>query len=160
MTFSPPLDKYLDFVCGAKIAWGECGWCRKKFYFDDLGPWLGDPPRPGSPCDCRVEERMNMKLNDLVTQCHDYAKRQGFWDYPDTSDVTLGLAKMALVHTEVSEACEALRRGDEENLEEELADILIRVFDFAGSRCIDMERAIALKMEKNEKREHMHGKLA
>ena len=41
--------------------------------------------------------------------------------------------KIALCHAELSEALEALRKGDE-NFGEELADVVIRVADLAGGR--------------------------
>jgi NTP pyrophosphatase (non-canonical NTP hydrolase) len=44
------------------------------------------------------------------------------------------------------------------NLPEELADIVIRVFSFAGGNGIDLQKAIDDKIEKNMTREHLHGK--
>lgn len=99
-------------------------------------------------------------INDLVWRCHDYAKRQGFWDKADVADVRHQLSTLMLVTTEVAEAAEAVRKGDAENLSEELADICIRVFDFAGALDINLEQAILDKMLKNEGRPRMHGKLA
>jgi len=100
------------------------------------------------------------QINDLVARCHGYAKRQGFWGGHDARDVTVRLSKLALIHTEVSEACEAVRRDDSENLAEEIADTVIRCLDFAGACGVNLELAITDKMAKNEKREPMHGKLA
>lgn len=42
--------------------------------------------------------------------------------------------------------------------EEEMADILIRVFDLAGQRGIDLGRAVLVKMQYNSTRPHKHGK--
>ena len=44
--------------------------------------------------------------------------------------------------------------------QEELADIVIRALDCAHTLGMDIGRAIALKNAYNERREHMHGKLA
>jgi NTP pyrophosphatase (non-canonical NTP hydrolase) len=110
------------------------------------------------------------RVNELAQECHDTARRKGFWDRPnqvdgeqlDPFDVHIALAKLALVHTEVSEACEAIRKphDPDENLSEELADIVIRVFDFAVARGIEIEGAIVAKMDRNKGREYMHGKEA
>jgi len=62
-----------------------------------------------------------------------------------------------LVASELGEACEAIRHGDKENLAEELADIVIRIADFCGWYDIDLEKAIAEKMEKNRNRPYKHG---
>ena len=66
--------------------------------------------------------------------------------------------KLLLVHSEVSEACEALRKGDIDGYQTELADILIRVLDICGSLDIDITRVLAEKMEFNEYRPHKHEK--
>jgi NTP pyrophosphatase (non-canonical NTP hydrolase) len=42
-------------------------------------------------------------------------------------------------------------------LDIELADVLIRVFDFAGKEGIDLDAALRTKMEYNKGRPHMHG---
>ena len=101
-------------------------------------------------------------LNSLAERCHDYAKRQGFWDgqLPPPMAVTVALSKLMLVTTEVAEAAEAVRKHDAENLAEELADICIRVFDFAEACGFNLEQAIVDKMARNEERPRMHGKLA
>ena len=44
------------------------------------------------------------------------------------------------------------------NLPEELADIVIRVMTYAGSRGIDLQDEIEKKLRVNETRPHLHGK--
>ncbi|MDX1919411.1 MAG: hypothetical protein SFU25_01595 [Candidatus Caenarcaniphilales bacterium] len=44
-----------------------------------------------------------------------------------------------------------------EGLAVELADCVIRIFDFCGAHKIDLESAIALKHKYNETRPHRHG---
>lgn len=78
---------------------------------------------------------------------------KGWYDGSESNAVYL-----ALIHSEVSEALEADRIGDYENFQEELADICIRVFSFAGANNIDLEKRILEKMESNELRPYMHGK--
>jgi NTP pyrophosphatase (non-canonical NTP hydrolase) len=68
------------------------------------------------------------------------------------------LGKLMLVVTEVSEAAEAVRRGDQDNYEEELADIFIRLLEICGTQGIDPEDIIERKMKINHGRPHLHGK--
>lgn len=107
----------------------------------------------------------------LQEWCYRIARMKGFHDKPRDP----GMA-MALVHSEVTEALEAIRKdpnADSEHipeftaLEEELADVIIRVLDFAEE--FDSEtpgenygglriaEAIFAKVAYNAKREKMHG---
>jgi len=64
---------------------------------------------------------------------------------------------VALIHSEVSEALEALRNCDRANMAEELADVVIRCLDFAGGAGIDLDAAVAAKLERNRGRGYRHG---
>lgn len=64
---------------------------------------------------------------------------------------------LLLIHSEVSEACEALRKGDMEAVEEELADVIIRVLHVAEKNGFDMEKAVHDKHYKNIHRPYRHG---
>lgn len=77
-------------------------------------------------------------------------------------------SKLALVHSELSEALEAYRghgipeRGNyalpgEDSFQEELADAVIRIFDLCGFLALDIEIAINLKHEYNKSRPYRHG---
>lgn len=66
-------------------------------------------------------------------------------------------ADLALIHSEVSEALEAFRRGDREGFAEEAADILIRLVGLVDGLGIDLGRAAWAKVEKNRLRAHKHG---
>ena len=94
-----------------------------------------------------------MHISDLVKLSHDNAKEKGFWDKPREFGTL-----MALIHSEVTEALEAHRNDDQENIAEELADIMIRVADVAGGYGIDLEGAIVDKMSRNSRRPKLHGK--
>lgn len=64
---------------------------------------------------------------------------------------------LALVHSEVSEALEAFRKGDIDNFIEELADVVIRVVDCSEGLGLNIETAIRAKLEKNKTRGFRHG---
>ena len=66
-------------------------------------------------------------------------------------------AILALIHSEVSEALEDFRHDNREYFAEELADVVIRVLDCAGGLGIDLDKAVADKMEKNRHRGFRHG---
>ena len=103
-------------------------------------------------------------LNDLAYKAFKNSKDHGFWDeyyaLESTHPVPVILSKLALITSEVGEAIEAVRKDDRNNLAEELADICIRVFDLAEALNINLEQSIVNKMQKNEARPYMHGKLA
>jgi len=98
-----------------------------------------------------------------IEECGKIANSKGFhkndeaYNCIDGGREHLILAWLALVTTEVSEAVEAIRHGDMDNYAEELADIVIRVFDIAYQTDVDLEKAIVEKMAINKKRPHMHG---
>ena len=56
-----------------------------------------------------------------------------------------------------SEALEAYRNHDKKNFAEELADIVIRVFDMAEGLEVDIQAEILKKHEINKKRPFRHG---
>ncbi len=66
-------------------------------------------------------------------------------------------ALLALITSEVSEALEDFRKGNRDHFPEELADVMIRVLDLAGGLGIDLDKAIAAKLEKNRARSYRHG---
>ena len=64
---------------------------------------------------------------------------------------------LCLIHSEVSEALEAYRNGDDDNFREELADIAIRLLDAAEGYGIDLGAEIVKKHMVNLSREYRHG---
>lgn len=110
-----------------------------------------------------------LSLNDLARECHDTAVRSGFYDRDSDNPLTQPVDRVILRHmliiTEVAELTEAIRKPELSNHipshtleEEEVADILIRVLDYAAWRGIDLTKVMNAKMTFNQSREHMHGK--
>ena len=70
------------------------------------------------------------------------------------------LLRLCLIHTEVSETAQVVkRRGLEkrDEIAEEMADTCIRIFDLAEGLGIDLEIAIAHKMARNRLRAYRYG---
>lgn len=102
---------------------------------------------------------MSQNLNELAEEIREINQRNGWnvtkpGDWKQTHKVP---AILALIHSEVSEALEAFRQDDLANFGEELADIVIRVFDCAPGLGIDIDLAVRQKMARNAQRGHRHG---
>jgi len=99
-----------------------------------------------------------MHIKEIAHNIHDNAKRHGWW--PKGQDRNIP-EMIALVHSEASEALEGYRKnikpGQKGWLGEELADIVIRVFDMAEGLGIDIEYEIKSKHAKNINRPYRHG---
>lgn len=105
----------------------------------------------------------------LQDTCHDAANQAGWWRDTDTGEdvrawppkffaLWVG-TKLALVHSEVSEALEGHRKGIMDDklphrpaLEVELADAVIRIFDLSGGLKLDVPGAIVEKIAFNAQR--------
>lgn len=92
--------------------------------------------------------------------CYRRLEAAGWWDDQDRTSIWVIGTKLALIHSEVSEAFEGLRKGLQDAhlphrtmLEVELADVVIRVADLAGALRLDLGGAIAEKLEYNSKRQ-------
>jgi len=113
-------------------------------------------------------------LNEWAKLFHDRSKDAGWWDAckewtvteSDDGSVSLekGVAedkillacKIALIHSEASEMMEGMRKGVADDhlphrkMEEvECVDLLIRIFDYAGARGLDLDGAIMEKAAYN-----------
>lgn len=101
-------------------------------------------------------------MKKLIEEVHSLATRKGWWnDEPNIPE------KLALIHSEISEALEAYRSnemvtrisesGKPEGFAVELADAVIRILDLCGYLRIDLESEIELKHNYNTTRPYRHG---
>lgn len=124
-------------------------------------------------------EAIGIAVDLLAIKCHRTALDKGFWNdyyktqaalapYPDllaAYEKTFFAQRLALIHSEVSEACE----GDRKDLQDdklpqykmkdvELVDTMIRILDCAGKYSIPLGEILLAKMGVNSTREYLHGK--
>ncbi len=90
------------------------------------------------------------QLSDIILN---QAEEKGFGTKPEDINV---MEKIALIHSEISEAMEAYRYKNidgKDGLAEELADAIIRILHLAGVYNINIEKEVLKKIEFNENRE-------
>jgi NTP pyrophosphatase (non-canonical NTP hydrolase) len=98
-------------------------------------------------------------LNEIGKEIGEINRANG-WEAPTPqswADPYRIPAALALITSETSEALEGWRHDDHKNFAEELADVLIRVLDLADGLKIDLDRAVAEKLEANKRRGWKHG---
>lgn len=96
---------------------------------------------------------MTKKIKEWQEDIREWAKSQGFnWEREEIDTMLLR------IHSEITEASEAIRDDDFEELRIELADVFIRLADTAEVMGIDLEEAVEDKMEINRERPHLHGR--
>ena len=112
------------------------------------------------------KERSGMNLNDYANEVYE-ANAQWWHDVHTGERIQRNKGEqLALIHSEISECLEGVRKGlmddhlPHRTMEEvELADALIRIFDYAGGHGIDLHGSFVEKMAYNaerldHKREH------
>jgi len=97
-------------------------------------------------------------LRTIQQKCYNQAVAMG-WHEGDKVDAKAAAVKIALCHSELSEALEGFRKDlmddhlpHRKMAEVELADLLIRVFDLAGRHGLDVAAALAEKHAYNATR--------
>ena len=101
------------------------------------------------------------EFNTLQHEVHETAKEKGWWEGKRNKGELI-----ALMHSELSEALEALRKGEDSRddkipeflgVEAELADTIIRIMDAAEANGWRVAEAIVAKVEMNKRRSYKHG---
>lgn len=100
-------------------------------------------------------------LPEWIKECHEIATAHGWHEkevpFPET---------VVMCHSELSEAIDSYRNGEKavwldgekpEGWAVEMADCVIRIFDWAGENGIDLDEIIRIKCEYNHKRKYRHG---
>lgn len=103
-------------------------------------------------------------LDALAAVLHETAREKGFWDGDYNYD-KIG-NKLALVHSEVTEVLEAIRKSKgSEHIVEEIADVVIRILDvYAAMRNEEqilhsLDEVLEKKININKERPRLHGNL-
>ena len=111
-----------------------------------------------------------LDITTLVKQSHKLAVQKGWWDSDDWTCTINIPEKLALIHSEISEALEAYRTGiplhewtrfklssKPEGFGVELADAVIRIADLCGYLGLDLADMISEKHRYNKTRPQRHG---
>ena len=116
--------------------------------------------------EARVFADAKPTMQDFTKRAHQTAISKGWWDGVDDADAIVP-EKLCLIHSEVSEALESYRNGEDmlwitdfgkpEGLLAELADVVIRCADLSEALGLDLGSAMSAKMDYNDTRPHRHG---
>ncbi len=105
-----------------------------------------------------------MTLNEMAVEIHRENRDRGFYDDVNESDPRHLISLLGLIVTETAETIEAIRKPQaSEKLQgvpledEEVADIFIRVLDYAAFRKIDLDATVEAKRAYNATRGYRHG---
>jgi NTP pyrophosphatase (non-canonical NTP hydrolase) len=107
-----------------------------------------------------MDMTMVTAINELAADINKGNRARGFWDGERNKGEMI-----ALIHSELSEALEGLRKDNTSDKlplhtaeEEEMADAVIRILDYAAGFGLNIGQAIASKLEYNANRPYKHGK--
>lgn len=113
------------------------------------------------PEDTTIHDEYAADLNRLSDLCYGLSAKSGWWTDLETNEPLVrnkGEMLMLMV-TEISEAMEGVRKGIPDDklphrpMEEvELADAMIRIFDYAGGFGFDLGGALVEKLRYNQNR--------
>lgn len=168
--------------------------CKKKGVYTLWKKRSETPPTPSHKPNCAVydfdpekqlgldkpynckDEAASLTLDQLCDEAYATSVSKGWYDEEPVTPRPKGLlpesafilaGKLALVHSEVSEALEAYRErgleewfqadGKPEGVAAEFADVLLRIGDMCRHYEIDLVAAVKRKMAYNKTRPHRHG---
>lgn len=123
---------------------------------------FGDRPALSlASTECYLEHALADSIQTLCELAYQVAREHGWWE----KERSFGEC-IALMHSELSEALEFDRHGNPPSdhipeftgVEEELADCIIRIFDYCGRNNLRLGKAITSKMKFNDSRPYKHGK--
>lgn len=101
----------------------------------------------------RVPDGTVRSIRDWQQIITEWAVCKGFsWTKKDAGTMLLR------IHSEVSEASEAIRDDNFEDFAEELADIFIRLVNLCEVWNLNLEDEVIRKYNKNLNRPHLHGR--
>jgi NTP pyrophosphatase (non-canonical NTP hydrolase) len=104
-----------------------------------------------------------LTLMEIQTRAWKTAEEKGHHENLKTLPIREAtMIRLALVHTEVSEAIQEIKRhgvhaGNHDVIGEELADVLIRIADLAEELQIDLASQVNRKLTENQRRPYKYG---
>lgn len=114
----------------------------------------------------RAISSLGSALDECACIVYERNRYQGFWDEANSTSLESRAKRIALMHSELSEALEAIRHNnppdshcpEHSSVAVELADTIIRILDYAGGYNVNVGAALEAKLEFNRSRPHKHGK--
>ena len=106
-------------------------------------------------------------MSSIQKEIHQNAVDHGFWNGTEDPERVSIASKIALIHSELSEALEEYRHGrmltyyaddkKPEGFGVELADAMIRIYDLSERLGLDIDSLVEMKHRYNTTRPFMHG---
>ncbi|CAB1078735.1 hypothetical protein D1AOALGA4SA_6468 [Olavius algarvensis Delta 1 endosymbiont] len=101
-----------------------------------------------------------IEFNAVAQEVNNIAIDKGWWEGERNEGELI-----ALMHSELSETLEAIRKGNPPDdkipeftgVEAELADVIIRIMDFAAAKGYRVGEAVVAKINYNKNRPYKHG---